>query len=121
MAPAARAKAVDSQVYAAAIAIEPYALRLYVAGSNLKSTRAIQIVSDICASFPRGRCNLEVIDLYQQPDLARQDNIIGIPSLVKVHPPPRRAFVGITEDKQRILNKLGIPMSEYGSTKKKTR
>jgi circadian clock protein KaiB len=117
----ARAKSNDTKGNGIAPGVELYSLRLYVAGSSLKSTLAIQIVSDLCASFPRGRCNFEVIDLYQQPDLARQDNIVAVPSLVKVHPPPRRAFIGITEDKDRILRKLGIPITTYGSTKTKTR
>lgn len=118
---AARSQAGDSHGYAAAPGLEPYSLRLYIAGSNMKSTRAIQIVSNLCASFPKGRCTFEVIDLYQQPELAKQDNIVAVPSLVKVHPPPRRAFVGITEDIDRILHKLGIPITTHASTKTKTR
>jgi circadian clock protein KaiB len=96
-------------------------LRLYVAGSNLKSAHAIQIARKLCALFPDGRCKLEVIDLYQQPELARQDNVIGIPTLVRVSPPPRRAFVGMTEDLGRILQKLGITMVEYDDSKTKRR
>ena len=118
---AVRSKSPDGEAFGFATGHAPYSLRLYVAGSNLKSTLAIQIVSDLCASFPRGRCTFEVIDLYQQPDLARQDNIVAVPSLVKVHPPPRRAFIGITEDKDRILRKLGIPITSYGTSKTKTR
>lgn len=118
---AVRAKYDDRRVMADAVGVEPYTLRLYVAGSSLKSTRAIQIVSELCALLPRGRFHVEVIDLYQQPELAGQDNIIAVPSLVKVHPPPRRAFVGITRDKQRILQKLGIPITIYDADKKKKR
>jgi circadian clock protein KaiB len=117
---AARAKVGDGKGNGVTPSVEPYSLRLYVAGSSLKSTLAIQIVSDICASFPQGRCIFEVIDLYQQPGLARQDNIAAVPSLIKIHPPPRRAFIGITEDKHRILRKLGIPITSYASTKTKT-
>ncbi|HWC17746.1 MAG TPA: circadian clock KaiB family protein [Terriglobales bacterium] len=118
---AARAKESDTAGHADAPGVPLYTLRLYVAGSSFKSTRAIQIVSELCDSLPRGRCNVEVIDLYQQPGLARQDNIVAVPSLVKVHPPPRRAFVGFTEDKQRILHRLGIPITIYDGSKKKTR
>ena len=101
--------------------VTPYSLRLYVAGSSLKSTQAVQIVEKLCRSFPEGRCRFEVVDLYQQPDLAKQDNIIAVPSLIKVHPPPRRAFVGITEDTDRILQKLGIPIAVYGGPQSKKR
>lgn len=107
--------------FAAASGVTPYLFRLYVAGSNLKSTQAIQIVRGLCALFPSGRCKLEVIDLYQQPEMARADNILAVPSLVKVDPPPRRAFIGITEDVPRILNKLGIPITPYVRRKAKIR
>jgi len=116
----ARATRDDRGVLADALGVEPYTLRLYVAGSNSRSTRAIQIVSELCALLPRDRFNVEVIDLYQQPELARKDNIVAVPSLVKVHPPPRRAFVGIIPDKQRILQRLGIPITIYDIGKKKT-
>lgn len=99
--------------------ITPYSLRLYVAGSNLKSTQAVQIVQKLCGLFPPGRCTLEVVDLYQEPSMAKQDNILAVPSLIKISPPPRRAFVGITTDTDRILQKLGIPIASYGRQKPK--
>lgn|SRR6185312_2929680 len=105
--------------YGFAPGAEPYILRLYVAGSSLKSTQAIQIVRKLCSSYPPVRFKLEVIDLFQQPDRARRDNIVAVPSVVKVHPPPRRAFIGITEDTTRILHKLGIPIVDYGKSKSK--
>ena len=98
-----------------------YWLRLYVAGSSLKSSQAIQMVRCVASMFPEGRCKFEVIDLYQEPGLARQDNIIAAPTLVKIEPQPRRAFIGISEDTNRILHKLGIPITVYGSTKTKKR
>ena len=118
---AARREDRSAELFCIDRAPDPCLLRLYVAGSNLKSTHAIQVVRKLCALFPNGRCKLEVIDVYQQPELARQDNVIGIPTLVKAAPPPRRAFVGMTKDLGRILHKLGIPMVEYGSTKAKRR
>ena len=116
---AARRRESDSETFRLDCGPDPCLLRLYVAGSNLKSTQAIQTVRKLCALFPSRRCNMEVIDLYQQPELARQDNVIGIPTLVKVSPPPRRAFVGMTEDIERILIKLGMPIVAYGRTKTK--
>src|SRR5947199_3483255 len=88
----------------------PYSLRLYVVGSSLKSAQAVQIANRVCGLFPPGRCKLEVVDLYQQPDLAMHDNVLALPSLIKMHPPPRRTFVGITEDTDTILRKLGLPI-----------
>ena len=99
--------------------IAPYWLRLYVAGTTLKSSQAIQMVRRVASMFPQGRCKFEVIDLYQEPGMAREDNIIAAPSLIKVEPPPRRAFIGISEDATHVLHKLGIPITPYGSTKTK--
>lgn len=97
--------------------VTAYWLRLYVAGSSLRSTQAIQMVKRVASMFPEGRCRFEVIDLYQEPGMARQDNIIAAPSLLKLEPPPRRAFIGISDDTNRVLHKLGIPVTVYGSTK----
>jgi circadian clock protein KaiB len=118
---AARAKESEAQRRSPATGATVYWLRLYVAGSSLKSAQAIQMVKKVAALFPEGRCNFEVVDLYQEPELARQDNIIAAPSLVKIEPPPRRAFIGLSEDVNRVLHKLGIPITVYGSTKTKKR
>ena len=100
---------------------QEYLFRLYVAGTNQKSRRAIQISRGLCSSFPGRGCRLEVIDIYQQPGLARQDDIIAVPALVKVSPPPRRAFVGVVGDTSKILTKLGIPITEYRCSEPKAR
>jgi len=109
----------EPRILRPSLGVTAYWLRLYVAGSSLKSSQAIQMVRRLASMFPEGRCNFEVIDLYQEPGLARQDNIIAAPTLVKVEPQPRRAFIGISEDTNRILHKLGIPITAYGSTKTK--
>lgn len=118
---AGRSKANDEETSTEAPAVAPYLLRLYVAGSTPKSTQAIQIVKSLCASFPRGRFKYEVIDLYQAPGLARQDNIIAVPCLVKVHPEPRRAFIGMTGNTNRILLKLGLPIRDADRNETKRR
>ena len=85
-----------------------YALRLYVAGSNLHSMRAIENIRRLCAEFLLGKCELHVIDLYQQPTLARRDRIVTVPALVKLSPPPLVRFVGDMSDSSKILRGLGI-------------
>lgn len=85
-----------------------YALRLYVAGSNLHSMRAIENIRRLCAEFLPGKCELHVIDLYQQPTLARRDRIVTVPALVKLSPPPLVRFVGDMSDSGKILRGLGI-------------
>ena len=65
-----------------------YVLRLYVAGTNLHSVRAIENTRRLCSEYLRGKCELHVIDLYQQPTLAQRDRILTVPALVKLFPPP---------------------------------
>lgn len=118
---AVRAKDDEPRTNGPAPPITAYWLRLYVAGSSLKSSQAIQMVRRVASKFPKGCCKFEVIDLHQEPGLAQQDNIVAAPSLIRIEPPPRRAFIGITQDTNRVLHKLGIPITVYGSTKTKKR
>ena len=85
-----------------------YRLRLYVAGTNQNSYRAIQFLRQLCDEFLPGRVALEVVDLYQQPRLAKSDHIIAVPALMKLSPPPRRMFIGDMSDRERLLLGLGI-------------
>jgi circadian clock protein KaiB len=85
-----------------------YELRLYIAGSNLNSARAIEHVRDLCARLRPSECKFEIIDLYQQPGLAKRDEIVAAPALVKIFPPPSRTFVGDLTDTAKVLTGLGI-------------
>ena len=93
-----------------------YHLRLYVAGTNLNSFRAIQKMRQLCGKVLPGKVSLEVIDLYQQPMLAKRDHIIAVPALVKILPLPRRMFIGDLSDRKRVLLGLGIAIPENGDT-----
>jgi len=95
---------------------QSYRLRLYVAGTNLNSFRAIENVQQLCGKILPGRVSLEVIDLYQQPLLAKRDHIIAVPALIKIQPRPRRMFIGDLSDRKRVLIGLGIAMFENGDT-----
>lgn len=88
-----------------------YRLRLYVAGTNLNSFRAIQSVRQLCEEVLPGRVTLEVVDLYQQPKLAKRDHIIAVPALIKISPQPRRMLIGDLSDRERVLLGLGIVIS----------
>ncbi len=83
-------------------------LRLYVAGLAASSTLAITNVTDICEQEMGGQCDLEVIDIYQQPELAQRDQILAIPTLVKTWPLPMRSVIGDLSQRQRVLTGLGI-------------
>ena len=82
--------------------------RLYVAGSNLHSLRALENIRRLCREYLKGRFELDVIDLYQQPALAERDQIVTAPTLVKISPRPSITFTGDLDDTERILRSLGI-------------
>ncbi len=87
---------------------EKYILRLYVTGMTPKSTKAIQNVKKICEEHLKGRCDLEIIDIYQQPTLAKGEQIIAAPTLIKKLPLPLRKFIGDMANTERIL--LGLDL-----------
>jgi circadian clock protein KaiB len=87
---------------------EKYVLRLYVTGMTPRSTRAIQNIKKICDGELKGRCDLEVIDIYQRPVLAEGEQIIATPTLVKKLPLPLRRFIGDLSDMERIV--LGLDL-----------
>lgn len=78
-------------------------LRLYVAGTSTRSSTAISNVRGMCEQYFKGGFDLEVIDIYQQPELAEKENIIAAPTLVRSLPPPLRRIVGDMTDKDRVI------------------
>lgn len=89
---------------------EPYRLRLYVAGSSRQSMRAIAHIKAICEQCLKGGYQLEVIDLYQQPERARSDQIIALPTLIKESPLPLCRIIGDLADARHVCASLGISM-----------
>jgi circadian clock protein KaiB len=87
---------------------EKYLLRLYVAGMTTKSKRAIQNVKQICEEHLKDRFELEVIDVFRQPVLAKGEQIIATPTLLKKLPAPLRRFIGDMTETERILVGLDI-------------
>ncbi len=85
-----------------------YVLNLYVAGMNIKSTQAIANVRDLCEKHLTGRYELEVVDIYQQPQLAKEDQIIATPTLIKKLPLPLRRLIGDMSDTARFLAGIGL-------------
>lgn len=69
-------------------------LRLFVAGATARSQQAIMRVREVCKGKPEDNCELEVIDIYQQPKLARENQIVATPTLIKELPRPLRRFIG---------------------------
>ena len=85
-----------------------YLLRLYVTGTTARSVRAIQNVRRICEEHLEGLYDLEVVDIYKNLPLARGDQIIAAPTLVKRLPAPLRRLIGDMSDEQRVL--LGLDL-----------
>jgi circadian clock protein KaiB len=87
---------------------QKYVLRLYVAGITSKSSQAIQNITRICEENLKGQYDLQVIDIYQQPTLAKGEQIIAAPTLIKKLPLPLRRFIGNLADKGKILVGLDL-------------
>jgi circadian clock protein KaiB len=90
------------------IPTECFILRLYIAGLTPRSTLAIERIRAICNRYLAGRFELTIIDLYLQPEAARQAQIVVVPTLVKQAPSPKRLFIGDMTDEKRILLGLNI-------------
>jgi circadian clock protein KaiB len=87
---------------------QKYVLRLYVAGMTHQSSQAVQNITRICEENLKGRYDLQVIDIYQQLTLARGEQIIAAPTLIKKLPLPLRKFIGNMADKGKILVGLDL-------------
>ncbi len=85
-----------------------YVLHLYVAGMGPKSVQAIENIKRICEEYLPGRYELEVIDIYQYPILAKDGQIVAAPTLIKELPPPLRKLIGSMADTERVL--LGMDL-----------
>ena len=83
-------------------------LRLYIAGSSERSTRAIQNAKEICDTFLAGTHELDVIDIFKQPTLAKDDQILAVPTLIKKLPLPLRRFIGDLSDRDVVLVGLDL-------------
>lgn len=92
-----------------------YVLRLYVSGMTSRSIKAIEIIKKICEEYLEGRYELEVVDVYQQPERAKSDQIIAVPTLLKKLPAPLRVFIGDLSDRERIL--VGLDLKEKEQSK----
>ena len=93
-----------------------YVLRLYIAGLTPRSTLAIQNIRKICQKHLKGRFDLQVIDIYQQPILAEGEQIIAAPTLIKKLPLPLRRFIGDMSNTERILIGMDLRTADEKAT-----
>lgn len=93
--------------YASDVA-DTWVLRLYVAGQTPRSLKAVSNIQRICAENLAGRYKLQVIDLYQQPQLAQGEQIVAVPALIKRLPEPLRMVIGDMSNTERVLVGLDL-------------
>lgn len=89
---------------------EKYILRLYITGATSRSVLAITNLKKICEEYLEGRYELEIIDLYQKPCLAKDEQIIAAPTLIKKLPLPFRRIIGDMSNKEKVL--LGLDLKK---------
>ncbi len=85
-----------------------YVLKLYVAGITPRSEAAIRAVTETCEKHLKGRYELEVVDIYQQPTLAKGEQIIAAPTLIKKLPLPLRRLIGSMANEEKLLVGLDL-------------
>jgi circadian clock protein KaiB len=90
-----------------------YVLTLYVASLTPRSVRAIQSVKDVCERHLNGHYRLEVVDIYERPSVAKRDQILAAPTLIKRLPLPLRRMIGDMADEHRVLVGLDLRAKEY--------
>lgn len=91
----------------------PYELRLYVAGQTPRSMEAFTNLKNICEEHLKGRYSIEVIDLLENPRLAKGDQILAIPTLVRRLPEPVRKIIGTLADTERVLVGLDLRPRQF--------
>ena len=94
--------------YGSSHALAHYVLRLYVTGMTPRSTQALATIRALCDKHLAGRYDLEVIDIYQHPQRAVEDQVIAAPTLVKEQPAPLRRLIGDLSDAERVLAGLDL-------------
>ena len=85
-----------------------YGLRLFVAGTSARSVRSIENLNRICAVYLVDRYELEIVDIYQQPELAERDHVMAAPMLLKHRPAPSSRIVGDLSNEQAVLHLLDL-------------
>jgi circadian clock protein KaiB len=88
--------------------LENVVLRLFVTGQTSRSLRAIENLGRFCSRFLNGRFELEIIDIYQEPSMAKEAQIVAAPTLIKAHPLPVRRLVGDFSDQERVVSGLDL-------------
>lgn len=90
-----------------------YYFRLYIAGMTSRSISAIENIKKICDDRIHGGYRLEIIDIYQQPGIGKKDNIVAVPTLIKILPTPLQRIVGDMSQTEEIILELDLVPTTY--------
>jgi len=90
-----------------------YVFRLFVTGASPNSLRAIANTKNICEEHLKENYDLEIIDVYQQPVIAKKENIIALPLLIKKFPLPEKRLIGDMSDIERVLKSIGLSNRDH--------
>lgn len=85
-----------------------YVLRLYVTGASPNSIKAINNIKSICENYLAGKYALEIVDIYQQAEVAKKEQIIALPLLIKKFPLPEKRLIGDMSETEKVLKGLGL-------------
>lgn len=88
--------------------LQKYVLRLYVAGNSLRSMRTISSLKKICEKYLSGHYEMEIIDIYQQPEVLEKDHVFATPTLIKELPPPLQKLIGDLTNVDKVIIALDI-------------
>ena len=85
-----------------------YVLRLFITGASPNSVRALTNIKEVCENYLKGRYKLEIIDVYQQAEIAEKEQLVALPMLIRKQPLPERRLIGDMSDIQKVLKGLEI-------------
>ena len=87
---------------------QKYLLRLFITGSAPRSIIAVSNLTEICRKCPDEDFELQIVDIYEKPELARENQIIAIPTLIRVLPVPEKRIIGDLSEAEEVLAALGL-------------
>jgi circadian clock protein KaiB len=89
-----------------------FVLRLFITGATPNSTRAVTNIKHICEDHLKDNYSLEIVDVYQQKEVAQQEQLIALPLLIRKFPLPERRLIGDLSDTEKVLKGLGLESNE---------
>lgn len=98
----------EEQKNATKKSVPEYVLRLFITGATPNSIRAVSNIRQFCEEHLKGKYSLEIIDVYQQGDIAQKEQLVALPLLIKKYPLPEKRLIGDLSDTQKVLKGLGL-------------